>query len=289
MATVSSTLANQPLFLQAVPPDAEIEYTATQMRLLTGAVFPRTGGVGGTAFRIMPRVAGANFSVDIMPGFAVAGSTSASVYDRYLAYLPTRTNIPLTGFNTAPAATRTHRVFLGIYDKQVLGTEYAGKLIVTEDTGSGAPLPADNPAYTLELGTFTIAPSQANVGSADITNSGRKADLGEAAIALPMNAGFVSGGTPGGPTMYALTGNTVKLSGTVNRTPAADFAASTYSIATLPSGYRPRYQRYVAGVGESGNPYRLTINTTGIIQATLPTGTPDLLFIALDGCQFEID
>lgn len=294
MATVTSTLANKPLFLQALGGDTAISYTAAEVRNLLGALMPRTGAVGGSSFRIVQRAAGANWSIDINPGFFVHGN-SATESQRYLIRSDATVNLVVSTFNTAPVATRTHRVWINLYDKTVTGSEYVAKLMVTEDTGSGAPAPADSPAYTFELGQFVIAPSQTTVASANITNSGRKAAFGSSNFDLPMASGFISGvaATNGGPPRYAISGSQVHLAGVCVRS-TGDFVAGTpYTIGTLPDGYRPRYERYMSGVGYTGYSLRVTVTTAGLVIITVPNiagaTVPDLSWVSLDGCVFEID
>lgn len=293
MAVVTSTLPYKPLYLQAVGGDTAISYGAYDFRVALGAIWPRTGALGA-GMRVLPRSLGANWSIDVDQGYAVLGNTSSG-YDRYLVWLEARTNLNLNGvFVTAPAATRTHRVFVAVYNKAVIGTEYAAKLVVTEDTGSGAPVPADNPAYYMELGTFVIAPSQVSVGSANISNTIRRADQASAAFDLPLAANILSGATAtnGGPPRYQLGGNRLRFNGTVVRTSGADFLGppNVYTLGTLPEGYRPKYERYCTGVGHNGNTWRLTVRTSGICDATLPPyfGT-NISWLSLDGCSIEID
>lgn len=292
MAVVTSTLPYKPLYLQAVGGDTAISYGAYDFRVALGAIWPRTGTLG-LGMRLYPRSLGANWSVDVDQGYAVLGNTSSG-YDRYLVWLEARTNLNLSGvFVTAPAATRTHRVFIAVYNKAVVGTEYAAKLVVTEDTGSGAPVPADNPAYYQELGTFVIAPSQVSVGSANITNTIRRADQASAAFDLPLAANIVSGttATNGGPPRYQLGGNRVRLNGTLTRS-SGDFSpgGNPWTLGTIPEGYRPKYERYCAAVGHTGAPWRLTVTTAGLCQATFPaTGNQAITWISLDSCTYEID
>lgn len=290
MAVVTSTLPYKPLYLQAVGGDTAISYGAYDFRVAFGAIWPRTGALG-VGMRVYPRLAGANWSVDVDQGYAVLGNTSSG-YDRYLVWLEARTNLALTGFVTAPASTRTHRVFIAVYNKAVVGTEYAAKLVVTEDTGSGAPVPADNPAYYMELGTFVIAPSQVSVGSANIVNTIRRADQASAAFDLPLGANIVSatGSTNGGPPRYQLAGNRLRFNGVLARS-TGDFAQGTvYTLGTLPEGYRPKYERYCAGVAAAANGWRLTVTTAGVCQASFPSsGASTLGWISLDGCSIEID
>lgn len=295
MATVTSNLTNKPLFLQALGGDTAISYTAAEVRHLLGAVFPRTGVIGASGFRITQRGAGANWSIDVAPGNFIHGSSGIET-GRYLLHSDSTVNISVATFNTAPAGTRTHRVWINVYDKVVIGTEYIAKLMVTEDTGSGAPAPADSPAFQYELGQFTISPSQTSVQTAHITNAMRKAGFGTFQYDLPLATNFISGAASsnGGPPKYSLNGSIVHLSGTVARTSPTVFAPGTvYTIGTLPIGFRPKYIRYMAGIGYTGYHYRCGVYDDGTLQISVPdiagATVPNLTWISLDGCSFEID
>lgn len=288
MATVTATMTPKPYFLQAVGADTPISYTAEDFRNVLGAMWPRSGVSGPLSFRILQRLAGANWSVDINGGFAILGNTATEI-DRYLCSNDARVNIPLTGFNTAPAATRTHRVFIAVYDKAVVGTQYLTKVVITEDVGAGAPLPSDSPAYTLEIGSVSIGSGQSNIATANIANYGIHADASYGAYDLALSGGVISGagGTNGGPPRYSMAGNQIRLSGVAAKSSGNYLAGSTYSMAVLPDGSRPRYERYCAALGAGGNRYRVTVTTAGLIQASA-IGT-DMAWLAFDGVTFELD
>ncbi len=283
------TIANRPLFLQAVGADPAITYSAKELRNLIGAVFPRTGTIG-TGFRVAARST-PNLQVDVSAGWFIHGGSGS---DKYVIRSDSTDTLDLTGFNTAPAATRTHRIWLALYDKSVSGNEYTSKLWATEDTGSGAPNPADNPTHLFELATITYAASPVTaITNAMITNTVRRASYGTGNFDLPLAAGIASGfGTlDSGPPRYTMSGSRIYGAGAVVRTPAANFTSgNVYSIGTLPVGYRPKFQRYCSATGHAGNMYRLTIGTDGLIQATIPAApTVSMQWLGLDGMVFELD
>lgn len=292
MATVSATLDVKPFFLQAVPGDPAVEYTATDMRLMLGAMFPRNGVVG-TGLRVSQRATGgAGWAVDVAPGWHLAGNSTDP--ERYLVRNPTVQTLTLTGFVTNPAATRTHRVWINVYDKSAIGSEYAAKLMITEDTGSGAPVPTDNQLFAMELATFSIAPAQANVTDANITNVVRHAGQGTLDLTIPLQSGVAGpqGTIVGGTPRYSLQGSTVTLSGVITRATGDFLSGSVYTVATLPVGFRPKTNRYCAAVGESAVPLRITINPAGQIALSSMSSTflpPAYSHVSLDGISFELD
>jgi hypothetical protein len=296
MATVTSTLPDKPLFMQAATGDALIPYTAEAYRRLVGSNWFRTGVITNDAFLPVQRAAGANYSVDISPGYAVLGLTSGE-YDRYLAYSGLAINVPLTGFNTNPVATRTHKIWLAIYDKQKynLGTLYEAQIIITEDTGSGAPTPASPVTHLNQLASFTLTTGQANIQNVHITPTIRHASSGSDYAAIPLGPSIVSGDATMdiGVPRALRHGTTAKLTGGFRRSSLADFAANTaYVLGTVSASFRPTATRYLnapcAISSTSVMTYRLTIAPTGVMTAVTPVGwTPS--YLAIDGCHYELD
>lgn len=286
MATATATMGKT-LFLQAAGGDTAISYDAIDLRLVAGAVWPKAGSCRLNDFRVAQKTA-PGWAVTINGGFYIVGGSTA--HDRYIVYNSAQTTITLTdfGFVTNPAATRTHKVYLSVYDKLAMGTQYTSKINITEDTGSGAPVPSDNPVKSELLATFTIAPGQSNVLDSHITNVAPKASMGVTQADVPLASGYISGepSTQGGPPRYAVVGAQVRLCGTVAKS-SGDFTTATVTIATLPVGARPKYQRYLGALAAGGMPYRLTVNTDGTMQVSELTASRS--WISLDNCVFEID
>lgn len=302
MATASVVMTRKPLFIQAASGDTAIEYDGYLMRLLVGGIWARTGIITNDAFAITQRAGGANFSVDIGTGFAVLGPTDGTSPDKYLIYQGSVLNLPLTGFVSSPAALRTHKVWLVVYDKQKMsaGTLYEAQAMITEDTGAGAPTPTNalfpGLVSAQQLGTVTLTTGQSTVQTAQITNSIRHANLGGSHSDVAINTNIVdASATISIATPKAIrSGTTVKLQGGFRRTALTDFAAgATYILGTVPSAFAPATQRYVlAPAGSSSGvvaySYRLTISTGGTLEADIPTGyTPN--WLGLDGVTYEID
>lgn len=290
MATVTYSLPLTPMMLQAVVGDAAISYAGSDIRLLVGSIYTRSGRVGpGDSLMLYPRLAGADWSVDVQAGQAVIyAGPNLYAPERYLISLAARTNVPLTGFNFAPAATRTHAVYLVVDDKNISGTLYGARIIITEDTGSGAAAPSAS--YYSQLGTVTIAPAQSNIGSANIVNLLPRAARATPATAPSYYSGFAAGGGTGQGLLYSLDGNTVKLQGCVVRSSGNFAAATVYTVANIPVGYRPAYQRYaMTGANLGPAMARVGVSTGGDITVT-PYGAnaADMTYVALDSFSYEI-
>lgn len=296
MATAILNLPLKPLAVQAPVGDTAISYDASDLRLLTGAACNRPGRLGpGDSFNINPRAAGANWSIDILPGQVVVAPTGYSQYvpDRYLVSLAARTNIDMSTFNLAPAATRTHKVWIAVDDKTIGGSINGGaRIIVTEDTGSGAPNPTA--AVYMQLGTVTIAPSQSNIGVANMTTTLQRAARGT----QPFNVTFLNthvggDGTAGStPLSYSLDGNVVRFMGSVKPPGIGKFNVGTvYTVANVSNAsYRPSYGRYGLCVGDGPGIARVVVGTNGDIVITPYAGNPaGMAFASLDGFSYEIN
>lgn len=300
MATVTAQLPDNPFFLEALSGDTPVSYDAEDFRRVLGGIWPRTGICTPTSFQIT-QAGVVGWSVQVAAGYCVVGNTLTETA-RYLVHNPTSQTVPLTGFNTNPSGTRTHKVWLGIYDKLLSGTEYAAKIIITEDTGAGAAAPSI-PAYYLQLGSFTISAGQSNVQNAHITNTVRHASMGPSPVALDITANIADASSA----LSVATAGVVyrngvcTLQGGFVRTSGNPFdAGGQYNLATLPSAYKPATTKYLVAAGSTNqtgtvgtglgsvNFYRVTVFTSGVIQADLPYNyAPNTLFI--DGLSFEID
>lgn len=297
MATVISALTLKPLFIQAAGGDTAIPYDGYLARVLLGAIWPRTGIVTTDSFTITPRAAGANFSVDVAGGMAVIGG--AADLDRYLLHQSAPINVSLTTFNTNPAATRTHKVWLAVYDKQkaAAGTLYQAAIVVTEDTGAGAPTPSgDSYMHSLQIGTVSITTGQASIGTGNIVNLLRHASSSSSGhYAIPISANIADAtATTSLDTPRALrVGTLVHLSGGFVRTSGAAFAVnSTYILGNVAAPYRPDSDRFLvapaSAAGSSHATYRLTVRTTGNLEALTPNDWAPP-WLGLDGLTYELD
>lgn len=214
MADVTSTLADKPLYMEAAPADTDIVHSAAEFRRLIHAVFNTPGPVEYSHFRMRQRTAGANWSMDFDPGLCVVPALNA--YEKYLVYLPSVLNVVLTTLNTAPVSTRTHKVFVAVYDKFFAGASYSAAIFVGEDTGSGAPNPTGSPVGYHQLGTFAISPAQVSIADANIQNTFTNAGYDPPWTNLTLSAGYVAGDALR-PPAWRRRGKMVELRGQIRK------------------------------------------------------------------------
>lgn len=291
MATVTSeAFTAVPLFMQAASGDPAINYSAADFGRLVQATWQSVGVLTATSFKVeQADVVG--WSVKIRPGYAVLGS--------YLVYQPTAITVSVSAFNTAPSATRTHRVYLVVNDKLAGGSEYAAHIVVVEDTGAGATAPTA--AGVLLLAAFTISPGQSNIQQGQISAKPRNASDAGDFLTLADN-GYLAGGVLDAtaaigtaPARARFGSGRIQLSGALRRTGTTTFAAGPVIVATLPSFMRPLYTVYcaaacsdTAGDGTGSLYYRMQVDTAGVMTANIPTGSSPQ-YLMLDGIVFEAD
>lgn len=291
MATITSdALPLRPLFMQATGTDPVINYTAADFARLTTANWLSPGIITPTSFRI-EQAATPGWTINIRSGIALVGT--------YLVQMSATYVLSVATFNTAPAATRTHYVYLVVYDKNTSGTEYAARIVAVEDTGAGVAPPTA--AATLLIGSFVISPGQSSILDANI--SPKPVNASDATDFVLLNPTYLysyitNAGGAFAPARVRYGSGKVYLSGAVKRVDGQSFiSAFNHNIGFLPEWLAPRYDTYVTGAcstntdGTGGTgplSYRLQIDSTGQLVAQVETGfTPDYLF--LDGIQFEVD
>jgi hypothetical protein len=183
VGNVSVALDYKGLFLQVSPGDTEISYAARDLRYLLAALSGNTQGVirpGDLKVR-QAQIDPANrkWWINVGLGSAIVyGGNGLSYYVHH-----TSLDIDLGGdINTSPpaGATRTHAVYLVVYDKSEAGggNRYGAEIFVSEDPdGSGAAAPT-GVIGSLPLGTFTISNGQTSITDAHITNTAAGVVLG---------------------------------------------------------------------------------------------------------------
>lgn len=296
MATATFPFTTTPFFMQAYAGDPDIYYTAADFRRFFLAVKRRPGVLGSVDFAVQQDdVVG--WSVKVSPGFAHVAGTGNS----YLVQLSTTASVSLAGFNTAPTATRTHKVFVAVYDKLISGDLYQAQIVVTEDEGTGAPTPPGAVASLL-LATVTIAKSQSNIQGKDIKpfadhggSSGVYYDLEARGM---INPGYesASGLLDSAPPRAIYHDGYVRLSGTIERTNGVLFeAGSSHDILSLIQALRPRYHVRLNCGGNNGTlSAQLHIIPDGTVWLYIPAkiGTTSYTqpnWIYLDGCTYDLD
>lgn len=291
MATVWYDLPLQPMMLEAVVGDDAIVYNASDIRLMLGALYPRPGTIGlADALWLYPRAAGANWSIDVQAGQAViAANTNAYAPERYLVTLAARTNLSLVGFDTAPTLTRTHKVWIAVDDKSTSGTTYKGRIIVTEDTGTGAPNPVTS--FYTQIGTVTFAPGQSAITASNLNTIILRATHATYEYeVLDYHTGYEGGNGVGGQELrLSLDGNTVRFQGCVKRESGHMDVGTVYTVAKVPIGYRPDVQRLGVAASHAPNIARVAINTDGDIEIhPYSANVTDMDYVSLDGVTYEI-
>lgn len=310
MATAtSSDFTLKPFFVQAPTGDAEIDYTATDFRALVSAIWPRAGVLSPIAFQVLQQdVVG--WGIQVVAGWAAIGDTGPTVHDvvdRYLVVSETnlQVNLLAAGFVTNPAGTRTHRVYLAVYDKQVTGSTVAtAKIVVTEDTtGAGAPVPTGVADYLL-LAYVTISPGQSYIHTANCVDarahgwSGIRPTVSE----VTLTAGIIDAAafTSTAPAVTVIYRNgQVTLTGAVKRSGAIGFTAGdTWTLGYLSIPHRPKTTKaFLCATGANQQvgaaafddySCRVVIFDTGQIAAYMPSGNKSD-YIYLDGITFDLD
>lgn len=289
MATVAVTLDYRPFFLQAAEGDTEILYSAFDMRRMLRAMYPRDGIIGHHSF-LVTQAPAVGWSINVNEGYAMLGG--------YLVHMPADELVSLAAFNTSPTATRTHKVWLSVFDKLTTGSEYEAQIVVTEDTGVGAPSPT-GAAVSMQLAHVSIANGQANIQNANINNTYKHSGAYDDPIALDPTGDMVDGNAEINTAPFAAReGNgIVRLSGAVRRSGSLRFQQGVmYTLATLTGTLRPKYSRWATTTcsvdvdnTETGT-YTARINVTpeGDLNVYIPSGQ-EPQWILLDGVTYELD
>lgn len=304
MADPAFAVTNRPYFMQAGPTDTDIVYTADDFRLFQSIVLHRTGILDAGAMRVTQAdVVGMKIKVAV--GAASLGAGQSGVY---AVMLPGPVEISVASFNTAPPGLRTHAVWVAIYDKLLSAIgDYSGRIVVTEDTGGGAPDPQSltwngGAITSLQLATFTLGPGQSNIQNANILNDTLHGGMAGGFISLGnptyLNTGFsdnATSGTAGFRVLYA--NGAVRLSGSIKRTTAGQMftaAGSPYVIGRMHPHYRPKLDRYLTCAttldADKGSPYtcRLKIEYDGTMTLNMAVGQ-SCSAVIFDGVSYDID
>lgn len=279
---VSTTIDGQPFFLQKETGEANpIYYSARDMRKAIAGIITRPGALTLGAFSVA-QSANVGMSIKVNSGYYMVGD--------YLCYLPTDQTIDLSGFASNPPATRTHRVYLSVYDALMGGTQYAHKIDVVEDQGSGAGVPNLASSFT-QVATISVAKGQSNIQNAQITDTRARGGMQSDYFFLygSLDSAYDAAGADIGTSNFRaqLANGSVRLAGSIKKTNGADFAAGTYQIGTLTSNLQPPRNRFLIGATEgTTQTWRLQIRPDGTMTANVGTSTKYLMF---DGMQYELD
>lgn len=307
MATASKFLLERPYFLEAATGDAEIKYSARDFRNVHGINWLHEGIVTPYAFNIT-QSSPVGWSINVGSGHAiVAQEGTSALLNRWCLYSNDSQKIDLAaaGFNTNPASTRTHRVWLAVYDKLIDGTEYGTKILVTEDTtGAGAPPPTGAAAY-LQLGYITVTNGTASITNDNITRTAQRAwsGLSRETNRTSLAAGIAdaSGSTSTAPVSIVYRHGRVYMNGSVMRSNGAPFArGTTYDLFIVSAFITPPTVKGLTVATSANSGQEGVTNIEDFYTANLllyPNGTARLRtpyrnapnFIYLDGLSWEID
>jgi hypothetical protein len=176
----------RPLLMQKAGADADIEYSALDMRALFTGIYNAAGVLNSNTvppnsdLRVSQRAAGANMSVDIEEGFAVVLGTDVSGQGLYLVQSTATENLVIPA---APVSgTRIHNVVARVRDKLHDGTQttYDWVLEVIEDTdGSGPP---DTPDSALSLAEVTVTSATTSILDTAIADTRENAVMGNGMV-----------------------------------------------------------------------------------------------------------
>lgn len=286
---ITATLPDYPFFLQAADGDAAIYYSATDFRRLLGAIAPANGILGPAAY-LVTQADTVGWSVKVNSGFAMVGG--------YLVRLGSDLTIPLTGFNTNPTSPRTHKLWLSVYDKLTSGSEYAAKVNIVEDTGTGAGSPGA--PVSMLLATLQISPGQANLQNTNIANVAYHGGDYSGPFTVNPAAGYEdpTDDTGGAPLRAHYSGGRVHLSGAIRRSGGTAFQnGMEYAVFTLTATLRPKYMCVVPvatsinTVNSGASPFlttRAIITKDGLCTVRIPDGA-NPRYIWFDGANYHLD
>jgi hypothetical protein len=162
-----------PLYLEAVPGDPKINYTAQNWRSMISTLAPNAGTVRENDLKVGPRAAGANMSVDVAAGKAIVQGSSVANQGTYIVQSTDVENVPLA---TADATNpRIDLIVAQVYDKQADGgTRYAWQPLAVTGTPEAAtatsPKPPPVPPNSLVLAEVRVNAGVASVSASNITD-----------------------------------------------------------------------------------------------------------------------
>jgi hypothetical protein len=307
MATTYQPLPGMPYFMQiksgsALPP---INYTAAQFRDFTAALAKRTGVLGSSDF-IVAQMDNVGFGIKVNSGYIRVGGAGSN----YLVRLGSDVNMQLPTLDYNPPSDRVHGVYVGVYDgvKSITADEYVAQLIVTENTGSGIPVPGgDVAAYSL-IATITIKPNTPFIQNSNIDNSQRRhgGSAGEYLPLLLANNMADASADPGvesaRPRAIYSENGFVRLGGTVKRlvnftNPVFD-GDNDYVIGSVHPNLRPTHTRYLlapcsinkdhANAKTGSYTCRLKIESDGVMTVAMPAGNAPQ-YVMFDGVTYDLD
>ena len=145
-------------------------YSANQDRYLIEAVWPTSGVLTGMV--VAPRGAGANMSVDVGPGAAVAHGTDIANQGSYLCRLLATSNVAPIGAAPGVGLSRIDLIVAQVTDPVATGTGTAGwTLAVVPGTQASSPSPPATPPSAVVLAQISVPNGTAQITAAQITDA----------------------------------------------------------------------------------------------------------------------
>lgn len=285
---VSSALDAMPYFLQKDLTDENpITYSAAEMRRFVESILSRPGILGSNHF-LVSQADNVGMAIKVQSGYIHLGGGA-------VAYLGADQTISLAAFTKSPTETRTHKVYVSVYDALQKGAIFGARIDVVEDQGAGAGAPPDAAWYQL-VASIRVSSGQTTIQDGNITDERSHGGCNVAPEAAYLegflnSAYAVAGLDYGGFNLRALYVNgIVRLSGSVKRSNGADFAAgSSHTLGTLSRNLRPRRKFYLSGcMSGTTDTWRLEVNTDGTLVAVIPSSTTPTRLI-FDGMSYELD
>jgi hypothetical protein len=158
-----------PLYLEAVPGDTKINYTAQDWRSMISTLAPNAGTVRENDLKVGPRAAGANMSVDVAAGKAIVQGTSIAQQGTYIVQSTAVENVPLASADATNP--RIDLIVAQVYDKQADGgTRYAWQPLAVTGTPASSPVAPAVPANALVLAEVRVNAGVASVSASNITD-----------------------------------------------------------------------------------------------------------------------
>lgn len=302
MATAEFVLAKAPYFLQ-VATGTPLYYDAQSFREFNGSHQRRPGILGVEDFWVTQNI-DVGWSLQVLGGYANivqavgAGGPGQNIGGVYTVYMPLNKPDIVIPWRPPGSGTRTHKLFLAVYDPLIQGNATQAKIVATEDVGSGAPAPVGAAGY-LQIATFTMVGGQSNLQNKDIQNLAQHGgNIGEyydmdSLLASP----YTSVGASGAPQNFRVRyeDGTVRLCGAISQKSGLAFPnAADITLGVMRNGMVPKVNKYLTGVcakntsGASGTmTWQCVVASNGNIIARIPsTNAP--LSLVFDGMTYDL-
>jgi hypothetical protein len=294
MAENRYNLPNRPLFMQAQTGDTAIDYSAADFRDLLTNLYAAPGILSAGSY-VVTQNSVVGWSVKVFGGAAILSAG-------YQVSQPSSVAVSLAAFDTTPSALRSHRVWIAVYDKLTNPSlsEYDAAIVVTEDTGAGAPPPV-GATNSLFLAFVKISPGQANIQDENIYDYRPHAQPGTPFTPLYIRAGFLDAAASSNvsPVGVQYQNGRAYLSGGFRRDSSTPFTSlDGFECAYVPRGFEPKYEKYmIAATGMEelvgGSPVS-TLTARVIVRpdrtvAVVPGETNYPRYIFLDGLSYDLD